>query len=101
MVRALVLAGETLFLAGPPDVVDLEQAFLSPKDPAIRAQLDEQASLLPGKRGAHLWAVSAADGKKLAEYPLASGPVWDGMAAAGRRLFVSTVDGAVLCFEGR
>jgi hypothetical protein len=32
------------------------------------------------------------------ELKLKSPPVWDGMAVAQGRLFVSTVDGKVLCF---
>ena len=45
--------------------------------------------------------VSAADGRKLAEHRLDSPPVFDGMVAAGARLYVSTLDGNVVCFGGR
>ncbi len=82
-VRAMVLADETLFVAGPPDVLD-------PDDPMAAFE---------GRKGALLWAVSAADGKKLAEYKLDSPPVFDGMIAANRRLYLSTRDGNVLCFS--
>jgi hypothetical protein len=44
-------------------------------------------------------AVSSADGKKLAEYDLDSPPIFDGMAAAAGRLYMSTVDGKVICFR--
>ena len=47
-----------------------------------------------------MWAVSAADGKKLAEQKLDSPPVFDGLIAAGGRLYLATTDGRVLCFAG-
>ncbi|MFO7901415.1 MAG: PQQ-binding-like beta-propeller repeat protein [Pirellulaceae bacterium] len=80
--RAMVLAGETLFLAGPPDLV--------PEDDPYAA--------FEGKLGAKLWAVSATDGERLAEYELASPPVFDGVAAARKRLYLSTENGTVLCY---
>jgi len=49
--------------------------------------------------GALLLAVSTSDGKKLAEHKLDSAPTWDGMAAASGRLYLSTMDGKVLCME--
>jgi len=48
-----------------------------------------------------LWVLSAEDGSKLAEQSLGAPAVWDGLAAADRRLYLSTVDGKVLCFGGR
>jgi hypothetical protein len=44
-----------------------------------------------------LLAVSATDGRPLAAYELGAMPVFDGLAAAGGRLYLSTVDGQVLC----
>jgi len=83
--RAMVLAGKTLFLAGPPDVVPAEDPY----------------GALEGRKGATLCAVSAVDGRKLAEHPLPAPPVFDGMAAAGGQLYLSTIDGSVLCLAGR
>ena len=99
--RALAMAGDTLFFAGPPDLADEVAAFDRPDDPAILAALAEQDEALQGKRGALLWAVSAKDGAKLAEYKLAFPPVWDGLAAANGRLYFATTDGAVICYEGK
>lgn len=99
--RAMVLAGRTLFIAGPPDIVDEERAFDNHGAATVRANLAEQAAALAGKKGALLLAVSAADGKQLAEYSLESLPVWDGMAAAGGRLYLVTEDGTVRCFAGQ
>ena len=99
-VRAILLADETLFIAGPPDVVNEEQVYRSLSDAELRTQLDEQIAALEGRKGALLWAVSASDGERLAEYELESVPVFDGMAAANGRLFLVTSDGMVLCFAG-
>jgi outer membrane protein assembly factor BamB len=79
---AMVLAGDKLFMAGPPDVV--------PEDDPYAA--------FDGRLGARLWAVSAADGQKLAEYPLESLPVVDGLIASGGRLYLATADGKLRCF---
>ena len=81
-VKAMVSAAETLFIAGAPDVMD-------PKDPL---------AALEGRKGGLLRAVSAADGRKLAEYPLAAPPVLDGLIAAQGRLFIATRDGKLTCW---
>jgi len=99
--RALVLAGQRLFVAGPPDMVDTEQTQLAVDDPESRAGLAAQAAALEGERGALLWVVSAEDGRKLAEYRLGAPPVFDGMAAAGGRLYLAAIDGNVTCFGAR
>jgi len=97
LARGMVLADKTLFVAGPPDVVDEEKAFWNVDDPAIKAKLNEQADALEGRRGAVLWAVSAADGRKLAAWQLDSMPVFDGMAAADGKLFYAATNGKVVC----
>ena len=51
-----------------------------------------------GRRGGVLQAVAAADGKSIAAYRLDSPPVFDGLIAAGGRLFLSTIDGKLRCF---
>ena len=80
-VRAMVLAGDTLLVAGPPDP-------FAAADPTAAWR---------GERGGLLRAVSTDDGRKLAEYPLATPPVFDGMAAANGRLYLATLDGRVVC----
>ena len=83
-VRALVLAGKKLFLAGPGDIV-----------PA-----DDPLAAIEGRHGAVLWTVSATDGAKLQEHKLGAPPVFDGMIAANGRLYVCTQDGRVNCMAG-
>jgi hypothetical protein len=87
-IRSMVLAGETLFVAGVPDIAD-------PTDPLVAL------AALEGRRGAQLQAYSAADGRKLAEYQLTAPPVFDGLIAAAGRLYCSTTDGKVMCMAGQ
>ena len=84
-VVAMVIAGQTLFAAGTPDVV-------APDDPW---------AAIEGRKGAVLWSISAETGKTLTEHALDSPPVFDGLAAAGGRLYLSTADGKVLCLTAR
>ena len=77
--RAMLLAGETLFIAGPEDLLDFDS-----KDPAGKVSF---------------WAVSTEDGSKIAEYTLRSSPVYDSFAAAEGRLYFTTVDGRVTCYQ--
>ncbi len=84
-IRAMVKAGDTLFVAGSPDVFDQ-------KDPYAAFET---------RKGAQVVAVSAKDGNKLSETPLECPPVFDGMIAADGRLFASLRDGSVVCLGGK
>lgn len=99
--RALTLADETLFVAGPPDLLDEEAAVSRRWDKNVQRDIAEQDASLLGQRGATLRSVATADGQTLAELTLDSMPVWDGMAAAGGRLYLSLADGSVVCFGGK
>ncbi len=81
LVRAMVLTDETLFVAGPPDVLDS----------------DEATSPFDRRKGALLRAASLVDGQRLAEYTLDAPPVFDGMIAANKCLYLSSIDGNVSC----
>jgi hypothetical protein len=84
VVRAMVLAGDVLFAAGPPMT-----AAGTSDEPTFDAQ-----------GPAVLMAFSAADGEQLSRRELRAQPVFDAMAAAGGRLYLSTVDGRVTCLAG-
>jgi len=99
--RAMVLAGETLFVAGPPVMVDEQEVFTNYGDAAVQAKMAEHVAAFEGKKGALLVAVSKKEGKQLAAYRLDSPPVLDGMIAANGKLFVATLDGKVLCLGGK
>ena len=78
-VRGMLLADDTLFVAGPNDVSEL-----------VEEKPDGDV---------WLWAVSATDGTKKAEYRLKASPVFDSLAAADGCLFFTTVDGRVVCYQ--
>ncbi len=84
--RAMLRAGERVILAGMPGLTGRAESF-----PAFE-----------GRRGGGLvWAMSTRDGGKLAEGKLPAPPVWDGLAAANGRLFVSRTDGVVSCLGAK
>jgi outer membrane protein assembly factor BamB len=89
---AIALAPRRLFLAGPPAIT------VSPykSDEAAQEDLDRWQ----GRKGGKVVVYATADGALLAECPLPSPPVWDGMAAAGGKLYVSARDGRVYCVAG-
>ncbi len=89
LARGMVLAGDTLFLAGPEDPLDHV-----PHDPR---EVDALAKALEAVRGGRLLALSLAEGKTLADLPLESPPVFDGLIAAGGRLYLTTKMGQVVC----
>jgi len=97
--RAMALAGKTLFIAGPLDVVDEEEIFANPFDKEVAAKAARQVSAIKGKGAAMLVSVSTDSGKKLGELKLDASPVFDGLAAAGGKLFISMMDGSVVCCE--
>jgi hypothetical protein len=90
VVRAMVLADDTLFIAGLPELLTPQKSSQN----LIAAQ-----AAYEGKKGAALWAVSTKDGSKLSEYKLDSPPVLDGMIAANGKWYISCMDGKVLCLE--
>lgn len=93
LVRAMVKAGDTLFVAGPEDTVDEDAAYKAYNAPGTQESLARQAALFAGADGSVLWAVSAEDGSKRDEIKLDVLPVFDGMIAAGGRIYMSTIDG--------
>jgi len=85
--KAMLLASEVLFVAGTP-------IQFPPHEPAAKYE-----AAYAGRLGGVLWAVSAADGGKLAEYRLDAAPAWDGMAAAENRLLMTMADGSIICLS--
>jgi outer membrane protein assembly factor BamB len=81
--RAMLRAGEMIFLAGMPEQ-------LAAGDPHATYE---------GRTDGMLRTASAADGSPLAQCKLKSPPVWDGLAAAGGRMYISAMDGSVTCMD--
>ncbi len=84
-IRGMVLTDSTLFIAGPPDVLEP----------------DAPLAAFKGLKGATLRAVSPADGETLTEYALESQPVFDGLIAAGDCLYLTLRDGRVVCMAAK
>ncbi len=84
--RALVLTGDLLMAAGWLDRVAIEERTGRPLDAAC-----------PDPRPSVLRAIGVERGETLAEYDLPAEPVFDGMAAAQQRLYLSLKDGTVQC----
>lgn len=53
------------------------------------------------KKEPELWVVSREDGKVAATLPAGGFPAFFGMSAAEKRVFVSTRDGKLVCFQGQ
>jgi len=103
--RAMLLAGDVLFLAGPASPLhEWAETF------AVRTESRSTESTSTDGAGAQgasaddatgtslLLAVSASDGSVLARRKLPGEPIFDGLAAADGRLYVSLTSGAVACF---
>ncbi|MEZ6040169.1 MAG: LamG-like jellyroll fold domain-containing protein [Planctomycetaceae bacterium] len=99
-VRAMVLAGSNLFIVGPPDIIDEESTFqqLSERDPEVQTLLKQQDDALEGVAGGKLLAVRTDTGEVEHELQLDTLPAWDGLSGAQGQLFLTTLDGRVMCF---
>lgn len=90
-VRAMALSAppgvpekHVLAIAGPPDVIDA----------------NDPLAAFEGRKGGHLWMVSARDGHCISKLDLPSPPTFNGIAIARGMLLLCTVDGRVMCFGG-
>lgn len=92
-VRAMVLGGDRLAVAGP---IDLGQ-----KDTDLMAYKNETEALaaFEGKKDILLRVVQAKDGRRLSEIKLAAMPVFDGLSLANGNLYLASKDGRVTCFR--
>jgi len=81
--RTVLRVGDTLVVGGMPSEID----------PAFPFEIIE------GKRAGLIKMFSAADGKETGEIKLPTAVIWDGIAPANDKLYVSTVDGKLTCLE--
>jgi len=79
--KTMVLTSNRLYLAGTPD----------------ETSTDDFWAAYENKMGGVLFVVSRENARKAAQYDLDAVPVYNGMAAAADRLFISTCDGRVIC----
>jgi len=101
LAKAMVLANDRLFIAGPRDVVDEKQMWGRSNDKAFQDKMAEQAQWFAGEHGGYLQVYSKKDGKKLAEIQLDCLPAFDGMIAARGALYMVTEDGSILCYRSK
>ena len=101
--RAMVLAGDELFVAGPLDMIDEEETFkkLTEKDAEVQQLLTAQDDALNGGVGGLLLSINCGTGEVDHRIELGTLPSWDAMAGAGGKLFLSTIDGHVMCYGAK
>jgi hypothetical protein len=103
--QAMLLTKKTFLIAGPPrfdeEVTALRLSTARtdrfPSDPLLQMALDT----FEGRKGGVLCAIDKAGGTQLAELQLSSPPVFDGMAAANGRVYMSLKNGQVVCLSGK
>ena len=103
-VRAMISTGNCLVLAGPPKY-EPEAAYEAIEKSAIdtipaAGVLQRALDSWRGEHGGELWLVDKEDGSRIGEFGLKSPPVHDGVALAGGNLYISGMDGTVVCLGG-
>ena len=81
-VKAMVLAGQDLYVCGPPDV-------FNEKDPLAPFE---------GRMGSQLRRISTKDGKTIGTLDIKETPAFDGLMVANSRLYMSCNEGKLICF---
>ena len=92
--KAMLLADDVLFVAGNP----MKDLLVYDRSNRVEEAQTYVASY-EDKLGGVMWALAKANGSKLAEYRLDASPCWDGMAAASNRLYITTMDGSIVCLS--
>ncbi|MBF0196940.1 MAG: PQQ-binding-like beta-propeller repeat protein [Planctomycetes bacterium] len=104
MIRAMVKAGDLVYVAGPEDITnEFKEETSLRQDPNKQDSLDrlkKQSDLYSGSQGSLLWAISAKDGKVQEKMTLDILPVFDGMISAGGKIYFSSVNGEIMCMGG-
>lgn len=80
--EAIVVTDRAVCLAGAPDVTDENDPWGAFED----------------RRGGRLMVLSKSDGGMLDETELCSAPIYDGMAVANGRIFLSLKNGNLVCY---
>ena len=71
---------------------------VSEHDQEVQTLLRRQDEALSGKQGGWLLAVNPDTGEIEQRLETEELPTWDGLASANGKLFLSTVNGSVVCF---
>jgi outer membrane protein assembly factor BamB len=101
MAKAMVLANDRLFIAGPRDVADEKELWGRSNEQIYKDKMALQAEWFKGKHGGYMQVFSKKDGTKLAEKKLAYLPAFDGLVAANGKLYMATECGSLVCYTGK
>ncbi len=101
MAKAMVLANDRLFIAGPRDVADEKELWGRSNEKVYQEKMAAQAEWFEGKHGGVMQVFSKKDGTKLAEKELPYLPAFDGLVAASGKLYMATQCGSLVCYEGK
>jgi hypothetical protein len=101
MAKAMVLANDRLFIAGPRDVADEKALWGRSNEKIFQEKMAAQAAWLKGRHGSIMQVYSKKSGEKLTEMKLPYLPAFDGLVAANGRLYMVTQCGSILCYEGK
>jgi hypothetical protein len=99
MAKAMVLANDRLFIAGPRDVADEKALWGRSNEEIFKQKMALQDAWFKGAHGGVLQVFSKKVGKKLAEKKLDRLPAFDGMVAATGKLYMTTECGSILCYK--
>jgi outer membrane protein assembly factor BamB len=99
----MAVAQSTIFVAGPEDVVDEEDAVVRMEkgDESVLKDVQHMDDNLEGKNGGILLAVDTKTGDLLSTTRLESPPTWDGLTVAQGNVFLTTLDGRLICLTGK
>lgn len=96
LARAMVLAGDSLVIAGPPVSSDETEAYLQYGEAKIQERMRTETEAFEGRQDSCILGISKMDGAARWAFRLDSSPVFDGLAAAQDALFLSMLDGSVV-----
>ena len=98
--RAMIKAADKLIVCGPEKIIDEKGVVPRWPGESVLEELKEQDAILDGRRGSMLWVFNAVDGSVIEKHELPGLPIWEGIAAADRCLFLATTEG-VVCLGGK
>jgi outer membrane protein assembly factor BamB len=96
-VKAMFVTKDKVVIAGPRDLYDEETAVASFNQNDKRFSLQQEH--MEGKHGSLLKVIDKTNGEEVHSAELAFMPTFDGMITAEGKIFMTTSDGQVVCFD--
>jgi hypothetical protein len=97
LVRAMVAAKDRLYAFGPQELYNQKKMIGILDQAASQKLVKEQDDAFNGKSGAIFLVINRENGTIENGYNLHTTPVFDGLASAYNKLFISMSDGSVVC----